>query len=159
MNKNGFTLVELIIALGLAAIFLPALVLVFSFSLGSASQGESYTQAYTLAQERMESIYFLKEDVSWDWVNFPSNNGASDFYQPYKNSGVWELGSKTTTPLETDGYTVTVQILPVNRSAGDITEEAWGVLDPKSRKVNVKVVWSEKGSPTEINLVSYVTDH
>lgn len=162
MKTNGFTLVEMLIAIGLAALFLPALVYVFSFSLGSANQGENYTQAYALAQEQMEVIYYLKEnDLNWNWSSEPENTAVNEYYQPTKNgSGIWSLGSKTSSPLETNGHTITVQILPVKRTAtGDITEDEGGIPDDTSRKIIVNVTWMEKSVPTQIDLVAYVSQH
>lgn len=164
MKSKGFTLIELLIAMGLSALFLPALVFVFSFSLGAASQGESYTQAYALAQENMEAIYHLRKN--WDWDATPIDSDDSMFYQPYKVSDDWFLGTITNTPLKKDdGYLVTVQIDKVERvdSNGDgILDdivETGGAEDKTTRKIIVTVTWKEKGVDTSIDLVSYVTKH
>lgn len=161
--QQGFTLIELLVAIGLTALFLPALVFVFSFSLGSASQGENYTLAYTLAQEQMEAIYYLKEnDLDWDWTEFsPFNTAADEYYQPQIEAGRWTLGSRTDNPQLTDGkYTATVKILPVKRDAvGNISEEEGSDQDDTSRKIIIKVSWKENGIPTDIDLVSYVSRH
>jgi len=151
MKGKGFTLVELIIAIGLAAIFIPAIIYVFSFSFSSASQGEKYTQAYTIAQEQMEAVYFLKSssDVNWDWVNSPADTILGiEYYQPKKSGLGWTLGPKTTTPVEdSNGFTAKVEILPGETS------------DLNSRTVVVKVAWKENGAPSDVSLVSYVTKH
>src|SRR4030042_2338141 len=163
MKTNGFTLIELLIAIGLTALFLPALVFVFSFSLGSASQGENYTQAYALAQGNNETIYYLKENSSdWNWTLLsPLNTSSTEYYQPSKPTGSWILGSKTPIPHEVDGYTTTVQIFQVERniSTGNITEGQGDDIDPKTRKIVVNVAWKEKGEDTSIDLVSYVSRH
>ena len=162
MEKNGFTLIELIIAIGLSALFLPALVFVFSFSLGAASQGESYTQAYAIAQENMEAIYFLKKnDTNWNWESAPVNTtNPDDYYQPYKTSGKWNLGLITPSPQSKNGYTVTVKILPVYRDSDEnITEDQSESTDPFTRKIIVYASWMEKGELTDIELVSYVSRH
>lgn len=154
MNQKGFTLIELLFAIALSALFLPALVFVFSFSLGAASQGESYTQAYTIAQEQMEVIYSLKE--SWDW----ETEANPDTYQLEKTSGAWSLVAVGATPIEIGGYTATVEIITVRRdSDGNITEDASEEEDQTTRKIIVEVLWKEKGEDTSIDLVSYVTKH
>lgn len=162
MKKNGFTLVELIIAIGLAALFIPALVNVFSFSLRSADQGRNYSQAYAVAQEQMEAIYYLKEfDPEWLWLpDSPANNSPADHYQLELVGGEWQRGGKTSTLKEMDGYTSKVKILPVHRdSLGDIQDDPVYPLDPTSRKIIVTVSWKENGVPTEVELVSYVSRH
>ena len=164
-TSKGFTLIELIIAIGLMAIFIPSLIFVFSFSLGTSVQGESYTQAYTIAQEQMEAIYFLKDnDISWNWTDYPENNGEIDYYQPSQIDGEWSLGlKKEGSPTITNGYAATVKIYPVIRNtSGDISEDTddpLNTVDPTSRKIVVDVSWKEKGEPTSIELVSYATKH
>jgi len=131
MKKKGFTLIEIIVAIGLAALILPALIIVFSFSIQSAGQGENFTKAYALAQKEMETIYGLKEQggTAWDWVNTP-------------------LNSTTTTPL-TEGFTQTVQISDAN---------LYGSVND-TRKIIVTINWKEKGQNQEVKLESYVTKH
>ena len=161
MKNNGFTLIELIIAIGLSALFLPALIFVFSFSLGSAGQGENYTKAYSLAQEQMEAIYYIKQnDENWEWAEFsPVNTNDGEYYQLQNNGNSWELGNITSNPQENaDGYTLSVEIHPVYRDVnGNIIES--GFLDSLSREITVNVEWKENGFPTSINLVSYVSRH
>lgn len=148
MKNRGFTLIELVIAIGLAALFIPAMVYVFSFSLGSASQGEKYTQAYAIAQEQMEAIYYLKEnDPSWDWNNGSLNTVAGEYYQPKSSGSGWILGPKTTSPIQVDGYMAKVEIL---------TGET---ADSESRTIVVTVLWEDGGAPSDISLMSYVTNH
>jgi prepilin-type N-terminal cleavage/methylation domain-containing protein len=160
MLKKGYTLIELIVAIGLSALFLPAIVYVFSFSLNSAVQGGSYTKAYALAQEQMEAVYYLKAyDPNWDWISFPENNSGLDYYQPQKVDGNWLLGAKTTSPQNENGFTSKLQIFPVRRTFDDISDDHLSELDPSSRKVVVTVDWLEKGEPVSIELVTYVTEY
>jgi prepilin-type N-terminal cleavage/methylation domain-containing protein len=163
MNNKGFTLIELLFAIALSAIFLPAMVFVFSFSLGAASQGESYTQAYILAQEQMEAIYYIKEnnpDNDWNWTLSSPVNTNGDFYQLSKSGNEWHLGLTTSSPTETDGYKTTVEIESVQRDgAGNIIGAGGPGGDPTSRMVTVTVSWNEKGEDTSIDLDSYVTKY
>ncbi len=160
MKINGFTLVELIIAIGLAAVFIPAIVFVYSFSLGSASGGESYTRAYALAQEQMEAVYYLKSGViGWNWLDDSINTNPGEYYQPNNLSGNWVLGAKTSAPASIDGYISTVEIYEVLRDGGGSIVDGAGVKDEYTRKIKVRVSWKENGIPTGIDLISYVTNH
>lgn len=161
--QAGFTLIELLFAIALSALFLPAMVFVFSFSLGAASQGESYTQAYALAQEKMETIYYLKDGWMWEGSS-PTNTEDGEYYQ---SNNDLELGTITSSPQpDDDGYTVTTQIKKVYRedTNGDgILDiiESGSIVDPYTRKVVITVSWNEKGEPipAPVELVSYVTKH
>lgn len=137
-----------------------------SISLGAASQGNSYTKAYALAQKNMESIYYLKEnDLSWDWVNGPETNSDFDYYQPQINATSTTLGPKISGDGYTsgDGYKVKVKVLPVFRdTAGNLKEslsDPLDYIDDNSRKILVSVSWKEKGVPTDVTLVSLLTNH
>lgn len=161
MKTHGFTLVEIIVAVGLAAIFLPAIGAMLSFSLTSASQGEKFSQAYALAQEGMETAFFLKTQPNiWDWTTTPANTSSGQFYQPSKIDGVWQLGEKTSTPvIGPEPFARTLQVSEVRRCGQDICSEPWGLVDDYTRQVVVSVSWSERGQPQEVKLEAYVTVH
>lgn len=157
-NNLGFTFVEIIVALGLAAILLPALGNAIAFSIRAASQGEKFTQAYALAQEGMEAIYYIKSnnDTNWAWS---ASSPADGIYQPSKSGSIWVFGSPVTTPVISPlPFTRTVQVSSVNRDAsGNIISS--GAQDPNTRFVRVVVSWPEPGGPQNVTLNSYVTNH
>lgn len=157
--RNGFTLIEIILAIALLAVFLPAFIYVISFSTQAVSQGEKFSKAYSLGQEQMEAIIKLKNDAgaNWDWTTTPVNTAAGEYYQPQLTAGAWVLGSKTTTPA-TSEFTKLVQIKPVKRCGSAICDEAWGVTDPYSREISVEVIWSERGQEQNVELVTIVNN-
>jgi type II secretory pathway pseudopilin PulG len=155
MNNKGFSLIEIILAIGLSVIFLPAIMIVFSVGLHTSKQGEEYTKAYALASEHMEAIYALKMagDSAWDWTTTP----MAGIYQPYKSAGKWLLGSTVSTPIKTDTiYTSTVTIANTQR-CGTTPCDSGGVVDTKTRKITVLVTWPD--NIAGVRLISYVTQH
>lgn len=162
MKDSGFSLVEIIIAVGVAAIFLPAIGVILSFALGSSSQGEQFSQAYTLAQEGMEAIIYLKSqnDDFWDWLTTPENTLVGEYYQPSQVGEAWQLNGKTTTPAVTqEPFTRKIEITEVRRCGFAICDDPLAPVDPYSRKITVYVSWSEKGQEQEAKLDGYVTVH
>lgn len=164
--KSGFSFVEIIIAIGLAAIFLPALSQVLSLSIRSASQGEKYSQAQALAQEGMEAIFYLKSlnDAKWNWTTTPSNTPTGYFYQPTKSGSTWTLGSMTNTPTVTvEPFIRKIEISEVKRCGTlpnpVICSDPLAAVDPYTRLVSVVVSWPEDGSPQKITMNAYVTAH
>jgi len=158
-RQRGFTFVEIIIALGLSAILLPALGRALSFSIRIASQGEKFTQAYSLAQEDMEAIYYIKSNdpINWAWT---ASSPVSGIYQPSKSSGVWDLGPIVTPTVSPAPFTRSVQISGVNRdlSSHDISLVGGGP-DFNTKLVHVVVSWPEANSIQKVVLDSYVTNH
>jgi prepilin-type N-terminal cleavage/methylation domain-containing protein len=159
MFKKGFTLVEIIVALGLAALILPALAYVFSFAVTTSSQGGKYSQAYALAQENMEAVYHLKD--TWVWTDDTFNTDSGTFYQPSQDgSGNWDLGLEVpSASLATDanGFTEKVQVLPVYRNAGELS--SGGTTDPNTRKIISTVIWKINGQEESLSVSSYVTNN
>ena len=146
-NNFGFTFVEIIIALGLAAILLPALGRALSFSIRVASQGEKFSQAYALAQEDMEAIYYIKSNDTTNWA-WTASSPVSGTYQPSKSGNVWALGPLVTTPV--------VAPIPFTRS---VQISAGETGDSNSRLVHVVVSWPETDGSQKVTLDSYVTNH
>lgn len=164
MRPNGFSLIEILIAIALVAIFLPATFYVFSISITSASQGEKFTQGYSLAQEGMEAIIYLKSqnDSFWDWVSIPANTSPGQYYQPTQGGGNWQLGTTTTAPAVTKApFTRKVEIGDIYRCGLTICAEtdSGSMIDPYSRIVTVYVSWPEKNQTEEVKLETYVTAH
>lgn len=163
-TSAGFTFIELLLAVIIAGIFLPALSRILSLSMRSSSQGEKYSQAYVLGQQGMEAVYALKStaDANWDWTNTPINTTATTYYQPSETAGVWSLGAITSNPIITQGsFTRTVQISAVNRCgiAPDLTICPGGAPDATTRKIDVAVFWPEAGGNQTVTISSYVTQH
>ncbi|MFH0864175.1 MAG: type II secretion system protein [Candidatus Gottesmanbacteria bacterium] len=148
-KNNGFLLIEILIAIGLSAIFLPAIGLILSFGLNAASGSDKNSMANQLAQEGMEAIYYLKSNSSdWDWTSPDLDTVTGEYYQPIKDSGDWQLGNITTSPIITpDPFTRKIEI------------EAGFSGDQYSRKINVYVTWPDKNGEQEVKLESYVTAH
>lgn len=73
-KNSGFSLIEILISIAVAAVILPGIVILLSLSTFSTSQGETYTKAYSIAQREMEQVYADKND-NWDLiVTSPSYN-------------------------------------------------------------------------------------
>lgn len=142
VNENaGFSLIEILIAIAVAAVIFPAVIILLSFSSFTVGQGENYTKAYTIAQKEMENIYYQKnQNLSWDWTTSPSN-------------------STTTT---TDG--IFLKTVIIERCIGGSTCTSGFIYgDEITRKITVNIYWSERETDTywksnpKVTVESYVT--
>ena len=162
MKNQGFTLIEILLSVALLAVFIPAITDIYSLSLFTASQGEKFAQANSLAQEQMEAIFYIKDnDPGWDWNDSTINTSPTEYYQPQIMAGNWQLGAKTSTSTPIDDFTKTVQIIEIWRDPGNhnITPTGTGSLDNYSRQAKVTVTWTEKGQPQQVTLESLVTQN
>ncbi len=159
-NKKGFTLIETVVALGLAALFLPAIARLYTFAIGSSTQGDKYSKAYALAQMNIEEIYNQKK--TWIWN--ASLNSDGKYYQR-RNS----VSCNSSLPLnltdkyvdaipDENGFISTIQIdrVPRNIVSGSI-DYVTGTDNNLTKKIISKVIWSEEEDGVTIS--SYVTKH
>jgi type II secretory pathway pseudopilin PulG len=159
MNQ-GYSLIESLLAIGLAAIMLPAIAVGLSLAIKTSAQGESFSHAYALAQEGMEAAIALKasQDSSWNWVTTPVSSPENHYYQPSFQSGEWELGVLTDDPLiDIPPYTRTLTVKEVRRCGLAICHDGWAAIDPYTRYLTVAVSWMEAGQPQSVELNAYVT--
>lgn len=73
-NKNGQTLVEAVVALGIAAVVITALVAVTTLSVSRVQYVKEQTRVRHYAQEGME---WLRSQKNSDWTTFSSHAGAN----------------------------------------------------------------------------------
>lgn len=162
--KKGFSLIEIMLAIALSAVLIPAFVSAFHFSIFSTSQGENFSKAYGRAQEQMEAVYFLKNtgDPSWDWENTPEETPEGSFYHIEKSGDSWILANDPIVSDSTDDvqFTQKISIKDVRRLA-DGSIDPSGTIDPErpSKFVTVYVEWMENGQTQSVSLDSLVTKY
>jgi len=132
-KQTGQLLVELLIAIGLMAVFLPALLTAYVTSTQGTVQQENRVRASTLLRESEEAVRVVREN---GWTSF-ANNGT---YHPEISGSSWSLvlGNETV-----ENLTRQIEIANVYRDAnGDIVETG-GQLDPSTKLITVTISWDE----------------
>lgn len=133
-NKKGQSLVEILIAMGLMAVFLPALLTGFVASREAKPQKAKRFDASQLIREAEEAVISAKES-SWDNV---STNGT--FY-PVESGNEWDLTSGTESTPE--GFLRSITISDVQRNInGDIVTSG-GTVDPATKRLDISVSWTQ----------------
>lgn len=153
--RQGIGIVEIMTAVALAAIFFTAIYQLVIFSLRATGKNVRGLEALYLAEEGVEAVRFAKNE-SWALNIAPLANAAT--YYPVISGGEWTLS--TVNPGLVNGvYTRTVTLQEVHRDANDDISAAGGVVDSGTRKVTVKVTWTETdGAPAEKIIETYITD-
>ncbi len=132
--NTGQSLIELLLAIGLASILLPALITGLVTSRGGKAQQSQRVQAVSLLRETQEAVRSLRNR---DWSNLAINGT----YHPVISGTYWTSASGSIT---TNGFTQSYTISGVNRdSNGIIVSAPNGTLDPSTKKVDITISWTQ----------------
>lgn len=131
-NLNGQVLIELILAMGVAMIFLPALSTGLVASREGRAQQSLRLEATILLKEADEAVRVVREA---GWNNF-SVNGA---YHPLISGNSWSLVSGAET---VNGFTRSIVVSDVYRDASGNIVSVGGTLDPATKKAVASVSWN-----------------
>lgn len=134
--EAGQTLVELVIAIGLSAIFIPALLTGMVAARNGRAQDNQRTQAVAIARETQEAVRSIR-NASWTtFVSYPLGQAL----HPVLSGSTWTLASGPEL-LNGFGFTRQVVINDVYRDgSGNISSS--GTLDPSIKQVVVTVSWN-----------------
>lgn len=154
-SKRGFSLIELMITIGLAGVLLPALVSGFVATRSGRAQSEQRQKAISLVREGQEAMRVFREA---DWTTFASKSGPTLYY-PCKQSNTWSVctGVDPTVPA---GFTRTIQINDVYRdsSFGIVSSTTPGSYDdPSTKQITTTVGWSTPIANSQVSSNEFLT--
>ena len=146
-NTRGQLLIEILVAIALSSILLPALLTgVVSSRSGKAQQGQR-VQAVALMKETEEAIRSIREK---EWDNFATNGT----YHPSVTGSEWTLSSGTDS---VSGFTRSITISDTHRDeTGAIVTPPSGTPDPSTKKVDIAITWLTPYS-SSVNSTLYIT--
>ena len=141
---SGQALVEILIAIGLAGILLPALLTGLVASREGKAQEGQRLQATALARESEEAIRSVREK---GWTNIAANGT----YHPAISVDEWTLAAN---PESINGYTRQIVISDAQRDGSGQIVESGGTTDPSTKKVTTSVTW-QTPSASSVETTSY----
>lgn len=131
-RQAGQTLVELLVAIGLSAILLPALATAIIASREGRAQEAERSQAAGLLREATEAVRSVREK---GWTGFAVNGT----YHPSVSGNAWAL----TAGSETIGnFTRSVLVADAQRNSGGAIVASGGTIDGATKKITVTVSWT-----------------
>lgn len=150
-TQHGQTIIELLLAMGLALILFPALFTMFFLSREGKAQQIERTRAVGLVTEATEAIRSVR---ARGWEVF-AQFGDDIPYHPIVDNNVWTLvnGAETT-----EGFTRSIIFSSVYRDASGTVVSTGGTPDLSTRKVTITVGWTSP-LPTSIISIVYLTRH
>ncbi|MBI2621280.1 MAG: hypothetical protein HYW63_01370 [Candidatus Levybacteria bacterium] len=147
-KEAGQSLVELLIAIGLATLLLPALITGLVAARGGRAQQEQRLEATAYLRQSQEAVRSIAQRSF-------SNIATNGTYYTEISNGRFELVAGT---QSINDYTLSVVISDVYRNSnGDIVSSG-GSLDPSTKKIVSTVSWN---SPivSSVSNISYFTRH
>lgn len=141
----GQSLIELLIAIGLTAVLLPALITAIVATTEGRAQSAQRTDATNLLKEAEEAIRIIRE-TNWQQI---STNGT---YHPTIVGSNWTLSPGAET---INGYSRKIDIQDTQRDAsGNISLS--GTIDPSTKKIISTVSWTTPIS-SQVDSAAYIT--
>ena len=146
LTNLGQSVIEILVAIGISAIVLPAIYLGLLSSRQGKYQNQQYTLANHLLSQTIEATKIVREA---GWTSFALNGT----YYPAVSGNSWVLLPGTEVVGE---FTRSLVIADVFRdSSGNITPSG-GVVDPSTKLVTTTISWTAP-NPSSISDVSYFT--
>ncbi len=152
----GFGVIEILVAAAVIGTVIFSLFNVFVLADRLSEEAGDKIRANFLAEEALEVVRYLR-DRSWE-DNISNLNTGTSYYLAFSGAtSRWSIG--TSNPGLIDGlFTRTVTVENVSRDSNDDIVLAGGTDDPKTKKINVTVSWTERGAPQSLMLSIYLTD-
>ncbi len=145
-TNKGQLLVEVLLAIALSAVILPALLTgLFSSNKGKVQEGLRL-QAIALLKEAEEIARNVK-DTSWSGI---ATNGI---YHPEISGNSWRLVANSET---INGLTRSITISDVRRDGSGSIVASGGTIDPSTKKVFSRISWGSP-YPSSVDSTIYLT--
>jgi type II secretory pathway pseudopilin PulG len=143
---RGQSVVELLIAMGLFAVFIPALATSLVTSQDGKAQQIQRLEATQLLEEIKESLRSVREK---GWANVATDGN----YHPVISGSSWSLVAG---PTSISGFTQQITINPAYRDTNENLVATPGRSDPSSKLVTASVSWSQPYS-SSVTSTYYLT--
>ena len=145
-KSAGLSVIEIILALGIFAIFAATGVTTILGGMKSNLLADHRLKADTYAKSGLDAALSIR-NRGWSYLT-PGTFGLS------ASPGYWVTSSSS----DSDGiFTRSLTITSVNRSGGDIVASG-GTYDPDTLKATVDVTWSDTGRPQSTSVSTYLTN-
>lgn len=145
-NQSGSTLVEVLVAIGLMGIMLPALATALITSSSSRPNATQQLNATSLLNQITEATRSIRES---SWNNITTNG----IYHPIISGSTWSLASGSGSA---GNFTDQVVISDVNRDNSGNIVNSGGTIDPSTKLIVASVSWTSPHS-SSISTDMYLT--
>ena len=145
-SQKGQLLIELLIAVGVAAIFLPILLSGLVSSRDGKAQQKQRLEGLTILKEAQDATRSVREK---GWAEF----AVANTYFPLEVNSSWTLATGSST---LNGFTRQVVISDVQRDNNGVIVTSNGTVDPSTKKVVITISWT-KPYASSVSSTEYYT--
>ncbi len=147
-SQKGQSLVELLIAIGLATLILPALLTGLAAGRGGRAQQEQRLEASSYLKQTQEAVRSIAQR---GWSNV-QNNGT------YHTTISGDRFVFVNGAQDIGGYSISVVIEDTNRDSSGAIVSSGGTVDPSTKKITTNVSWNTP-FVSSVSTTSYYTRH
>lgn len=155
-NKNGVTVVELLVVVFILLVAFVGILGLLVFSLQTSNLIKETTYANFLAQDTIEAVRNFRDGTDWD-TNGLGTLTTSIAYHPEKTGDIPPKWTLVVWEETINNFTRKIVFENVQRITGsDDIFEGIGVPypDPDTKKVQITVSWKDK----EVKVITYFTN-
>ena len=139
-NEQGFSLIEIILGIGMLTMSLVSITSYYRKVLDVSNETTRHIQSGFLLEEGLESVKMLRDQ---SWASKIATLSTTTSYYLYWNGTQWT--ATTTRQIVENTFTRTFKLADVKRDGSDNISSA-GTYDAGTKKVTVYVTWSRKGA-------------
>jgi len=135
-NKQGFLIIEVLLAIVILSMIFLTLFTVLSFTTNRTEKSKYDSQAASILQQGVE---LTRTTLLANW----SASSAGTYYPQYDaNADQWSLARGSEARLQ-GRFTRIIKVQNVCRSGADGSQVICGTIDPRSKIINVVISWKE----------------
>ncbi|RJQ33649.1 type II secretion system protein [Candidatus Parcubacteria bacterium] len=152
-KKNGFVLVEALIASAILALVLAAGIGAFLLTMRTGLGNAAEVQSAFLAEEGLEALRIMR-DNGWS-TNISPLTASSTYYLVFDGT-TWD--ATTTNSFIDDTFERSIVLFEVSRDSNETIVTSGGTEDPDTRLAVVSVSWREGDATTTRSLSAYMSN-
>lgn len=163
-HNKGISIIEILIAVAIIGISFSSILGVATLSLRQTGDTGLEARATALAKETMEVVITYRNGIAWN-----NDDPADEYdglgvvsllasYYPKLSQDVpakWQLVQGQE---QVDGFTRDIVFADVSRDANSNIVEQGGTIDPNTKKATATVLWQDRGTTRQVQLLMYLTN-